>query len=309
MSSFTFTSQPPFSPNSAPVALSFPPDCENRVAVITFNAPEKLNALGGADYKAITACLEWIAVQPDILVTIFTGKGRYFSAGADVKDPSRSLPVDVAKADPNTAEGKALIGDFYVARTQNGQGKLAVALRNHPKILIAALNGPAVGLSAAIPSHCDLVYAYDDFFFFVPFMSLALVAEGLTSVTFIKRMGLGRATEALLEGRKMTAPELKESGFITRLFTKPAGFDGKDKLATAPLFDDVLKHVQEKFLPPNASPFSLLYTKKLLNDAAYAYSGVDGVNQAELRGAEKVFTSGAPQQRFASIAGGARHKL
>ncbi len=120
------------------------------------------------------------------------------------------------------------------------------------------------------------------FFFFTPFMSLALVAEGLTSVTFIKRMGLGRATEALLEGRKMTAPELKESGFITRLYTKPAGFDGKDKLATPPIFDDVLKHVKDKFLPPNASPFSLLYTKKLLNDAAYAYSGVDGVNQAEL---------------------------
>lgn len=282
MSTAKFTSQPPVGPSSAPVALSFPPNCENRVAAITLNAPEKLNALGWADYKAITHCLEWIALQPDILVTVFTGKGRYFSAGANVKDPSRDPPVEVQKADPNTEAGKAVIADYYAARAHAGQGKLALALRNHPKVMIAALNGPAVGLSAAILSHCDLVYAYDDFFFFTPFMSLALVAEGLTSVTFIKKMGLGRATEALLEGRKMTAADLKESGFITRLYTKPAGFDAKDKLATPPILEDVLAHVREKFLPPTANPFSLLYTKKLLNDAAYAYQGVDGVNQAEL---------------------------
>ncbi|GAC96385.1 potential enoyl-CoA hydratase/isomerase [Pseudozyma hubeiensis SY62] len=309
MSSTKFTSPPPAQPDSAPVALSFVANCDNRVAVITLNAPEKLNALGWADYKCITQCLEWIALQPDIIVTIFTGKGRYFSAGANVKDPSRTLPDHVARADSNTAEGKAIIADFYAGRTHAGQGKLALALRNHPKILIAALNGPTVGLSAAILSHCDLVYAYDDFFLFTPFMSLALVAEGLTSVTFIKKMGLGRATEALLEGRKMSAQDLKESGFITRLYTKPPTYDGKDKLATPPILDDVVKHVQDKFLPPNASPFSLLYTKKLLNDAAYAYAGVDAVNQAELRGAETVFASGAPQKRFESIAGGARHKL
>ncbi|SNX83304.1 related to ECI1 -delta3-cis-delta2-trans-enoyl-CoA isomerase [Melanopsichium pennsylvanicum] len=309
MSSATFASQPPVRPDSAPVALSFPPNCDNRVAVITLNAPEKLNALGWSDYKSITRCLEWIAQQPDLLVTILTGKGRYFSAGANVKDPTRTLPEHIQKADPNTEVGKDVIADFYAGRASAGQGKLALALRNHPKIMIAALNGPAVGLSAALISHCDLVYAYDDFFFFTPFMSLSLVAEGLTSVTFIQRMGLGRASEALLEGRKMTAQELKDSGFITRLHAKPAGFDFKDKLATPPIFDEVLAHVREKFLPPTASPFSLLYTKKLLNDAAYAYSGVDAVNQAELRGAEHVFASGAPQRKFEHIAGGGRHKL
>lgn len=282
MSSAKFTSPPPVQPDSVPVALSFAHNCDNRVAVITLNAPEKLNALGWADYKCITQCLEWIALQPDILVTIFTGKGRYFSAGANVKDPSRTLPDHVAKADTNTAHGKATVADFYGARAQAGQGRLALALRKHPKILIAALNGPAVGLSAAILSHCDLVYAYDDFFLFTPFMSLALVAEGLTSVTFIKKMGLGRATEALLEGRRMTASDLEQSGFITRLYSKPAGFHAKDKLATPPILDHVLQHVRDKFLFPNYSAFSLLYTKKLLNDAAYAYTGLDAVNQAEL---------------------------
>ncbi|KAJ1028703.1 hypothetical protein NDA16_001869 [Ustilago loliicola] len=273
-----FTTAPPVSPTSTPVALSFPPNCDNRVAIITLNAPRQLNALGWADYKAITRCLEWIALQPDILVTIFTGKGRYSSAGANVKDPSRTLPAHVDNADPKSEEGKEIIADFYAGRAHAGQGKLALALRNHPKVLIAVLNGPAVGLSAAILSHCDLVYAYGDFFFFTPFMSLALVAEGLTSVTFIQKTGLGRATEALLEGRKMLASELKESGFITRLFTKPPGFDGKDKTATPPILEDVLALVREKYLPPN-------------------------------RGAETMFASGAPQARFVCIADGARHKL
>lgn len=309
MSAPNFTSQPPVSPTSSPVALSFPPHCDNRVAVITLTAPEKLNALGFDDYKTITLCLNWIALQPHLVITVLTGKGRYFSAGANVKDPSRNLPSDIANANPNTDEGKAVIADFYAARANAGQGKLALALRNHPKVLVGALNGPAVGLSAALVSHCDLVYTYDDFFFFVPFMSLALVAEGLTSVTFVRRMGLGRATEALLEGRKMTASELKESGFITRLFSKPSSYNPKDKLATPPILDDVLSHIKEKFLPPTASPFSLLYTKKLLNDAAYDYRGVDAVNQAELRGAERVFASGEPQKKFENIAAGGRHKL
>ncbi|KAJ1029733.1 hypothetical protein NDA13_002976 [Ustilago tritici] len=305
-----FTAPPPITPTCTPVALSFPPNCDNQVAIIALNAPHQLNALGWADYKTITRCLEWITLQPWILITVFTGKGRYFSAGANVKDPSRTVPTHVAHADPNTPEGKEIISDFYSGRAHAGQGKLALALRNHPKVLIAALNGPAVGLSAAILSHCDLVYAYEDFFFFTPFMSLALVAEGLTSVTFIQKMGLGRATEALLEGRKMLAPELKQAGFITRLFKKPDGFEeNKDKMATPPILQDVLEMVREKYLPPNVSAWSLLYTKKLLNDAAYAYAGVDGVNQAELRGAESVFASGAPQARFARIAQGARHKL
>lgn len=282
MSNPTFITPPPVGPDSVPVSLSFPPGCDNQVAIITLNAPSKLNALGWGDYKTITRCLEWIALQPSLLITILAGKGRYFSAGANVKDPSRTLPDHIQKADVNTPDGREVVGDFYASRAAAGQGKLAIALRTHPKILVAALNGPAVGLSAAIISHCDLVYAYEDFFFFTPFMSLALVAEGLTSVTFIKKMGLGRATEALLEGRKMEAAELKECGFITRLYKKPASYDPKDKLATPPILEDVLTHVREKFLPPTASAFSLLYTKKLLNDAAYEYKGVDGSNQAEL---------------------------
>ncbi|CDW98058.1 hypothetical protein [Sporisorium scitamineum] len=191
MSSSTFTSTAPIGPDSAPVSLSFPPNCDNRVAVITLNAPEKLNALGWADYKSITTSLEWIASQSHILITIFAGKGRYFSAGANIKDPSRTLPAHVESADTTTVSGKTIVADFYAARAHIGQGKLALALRNHPKILIAAFNAPAVGLSAAILSHYDLVYAYNDFFMFTPFMSLALVAEGLTSVTFVKRMGVG----------------------------------------------------------------------------------------------------------------------
>ena len=282
MTAANVTNSPPVGPDSVPVSLSFAPNCDNRVAVITLNAPEKLNSLCWGDYKVITRCLNWIALQPDVLVTVLTGKGRYFSAGADVKDPSRFPPSEVQKANPDTEEGRAVITEYYGGRANAGQGKLTVALRNHPKVMIAALNGPAVGLSAAILGHCDLIYAYDDFFFFTPFMSLSLVAEGLSSVTFIKKLGLNRATEALLEGRKMTATELMYSGFITRLFTKPADFDGKNKLATPPILDDVLKHVRDKFLPPAINPFSLLYTKKLFNEAAYAYGGVDAANQAEL---------------------------
>ncbi len=211
MSNQNFTSPPPLGPDSRPISLSFPDNCDNgRAAVITINSPETLNALNWEDYGSIRQCLEWIAQQPRIMLTILTGKGRYFSAGANVQDPSRALPKDVQTADPNTAEGKAIISKYYKLRAEDGQGKLADALRSHPKVMIAALNVPPS------VSHCYRFALRPHLrlrrlFLLHPFTSLALVAEGLTSVTFVQRMGLGRATEALLEGRKMMAHELKES--------------------------------------------------------------------------------------------------
>lgn len=76
MSSTTFTSNPPVGPDSAPVALSFPPNCDQRVAVIMLNAPEKLNALGWADYKTIK---EKPKAQPKRALAVSKGKKCCFA--------------------------------------------------------------------------------------------------------------------------------------------------------------------------------------------------------------------------------------
>ena len=67
------------------------------------------------------------------------------------------------------------------------------AFYTHPKILIVALNGPTIGLSAALTGFADFIYATPHTFLMTPFSSLGLVAEGGASVGFVQRMGLPKA--------------------------------------------------------------------------------------------------------------------
>lgn len=89
----------------------------------------------------------------------------------------------------------------------------------------------------------------------------------------------------------------------------PAGTSPKDKQYTAPILDQVLSHLADKFLPPTLDPFSLLYTKELLRAANYDGWDATRTNMEEIRGAEQVFSSGRPQKQFERIKNGGRHKL
>jgi peroxisomal 3,2-trans-enoyl-CoA isomerase len=319
-------SSPPasLSPTSAPIALSFP---SSHIALITLNNPSKLNSLKSSDVGHLVDALEWVASQPDetIPICVLTGKGRFFSAGADVHDPSRQPP-------PEAASDPRLLKDFYTQRLALSNARLARVLSTFPKVLVGAMNGPAVGISAAVLGHCDLLYTLQDFWLQVPFTQLGLVCEGLTSTTFIQRMGHGRGVECLLEGGRVPAAELERSGFITRILAPPPTAS-KDQDGTPPILGAVLERLEQRLSPPSIDPFALAYSKRLIQKATYEGLSSEEANQAELRGAEIVFTSGKPAERvsecgrlgpndaeltrspimlfyqFAAIAGGKRHKL
>jgi peroxisomal 3,2-trans-enoyl-CoA isomerase len=96
------------------------------------------------------------------------------------------------------------------------------AFYSHPKILVTALNGPAVGLSAALIGFSDFIYAAPHAFILTPFSSLGLVAEGGASRGFVQRMGIAKANEALIMSKRITSEELVKCGFVNEVFdTKP----------------------------------------------------------------------------------------
>jgi peroxisomal 3,2-trans-enoyl-CoA isomerase len=96
------------------------------------------------------------------------------------------------------------------------------AFYSHPKILVTALNGPAVGLSAALIGFSDFIYAAPHAFILTPFTSLGLVAEGGASRGFVQRMGIAKANEALIMSKRITSDELVKCGFVNEVFdTKP----------------------------------------------------------------------------------------
>ncbi|KAI8953948.1 ClpP/crotonase-like domain-containing protein [Xylaria longipes] len=258
-----------------------------RIATITIDNDKKLNALNLEGYYTVAKALREIALRDDIYITILTGKGRYFSAGADVS-VGRELP-------PGTDLYREWLSSF-VANNLN----ITQAFYSHPKILIAALNGPAVGLSAALTAFADFVYAAPHTFLLTPFSSLGLVAEGGASQAFVQRLGIGKANEALIMSRRITADELVATGYVNKIFPCDKGDD-------AAFMRQVLREVDER-LGEHLVGDSLLGIKALIRKPER--ESLDRQNVAEVFAGLNRFLSGVPQKEFQKIASGQkRHKL
>ena len=262
-----------------------------RVAIITLNNPKKLNAMNQANYYRLSCLMQDVAAMPAITVTVLTGSGRFFSAGADVTT-TRPATDD---SNPHATRDTLLRG--FVANNLD----ITRAFYTHPKILVGALNGPTVGLSAALLGFCDFVYAAPHAFFLTPFASLGLVAEGGASVGLVHRMGLSKANEALLTSRKISCEELVSCGFVNKVFK------GKDQNDSAGFLKQVLDEVEDKF-GEHLNQESILEIKKLIR-APYL-EGLEAQGVREVTEGLKRFAKGAPQEEFRKIASGEkRHKL
>lgn len=179
---------------------------------------------------------------------------------------------------------------------------IARAFYTHPKILVVGLNGPVVGLSAALVAFADFVYAAPHAFLLTPFSSLGLVAEGGASRALVQRLGVARANEALIMSRRIPADELAAAGFVNKVF---AGCRPGDDAAFRSL---VLREIDDRLLGGHLVGDSLLGIKALIRRPERDV--LDLQNVAEVFAGIDRFVSGVPQQEFEKIATGKkRHKL
>ena len=98
-------------------------------------------------------------------------------------------------------------------------------LINASKVLIAAVNGPAIGYGNSSIALFDLVYSVPDAIFFTPFVKWGLCAEACSSVTFQRIMGRQKAASLILLGDRMTPQELESAGLITKVLPKENFFE------------------------------------------------------------------------------------
>ncbi|KAI8580582.1 hypothetical protein K450DRAFT_236323 [Umbelopsis ramanniana AG] len=211
------------------------------VAEIIFNRPQRYNALSRLAYAEWLAAIRWAARCDEAKVTIITGNGKYYTSGQELTMPepvteSNDSDDMVAIAKKGSANTKALIDEMI----------------NFPKLLIAAVNGPAIGFGVTTLALCDVVYSVPHATFKTPFMQLGFCAEGCSSLLFPRIMGPSRANEMLLMNRQFTAQELEQTGFIGRILPAEGFHDHVLKLAT-----DAAKFSLE----------ALKTTKKLVRDA------------------------------------------
>jgi 2-(1,2-epoxy-1,2-dihydrophenyl)acetyl-CoA isomerase len=168
---------------------------------ITLNRPDALNAWNkqlGIDLLA--AVRE--AADEAVRAVVITGAGRAFSSGADLR----------AGFDP-TPEGHP---DVQTALRERYHPIIA-SLRELPKPVVAAVNGPAVGIGCSLALTCDLIVASESAYFLLAFVNIGLVPDGGSSLLLPERIGLARATEMAMLGEQVPARQALEWGLINRV--------------------------------------------------------------------------------------------
>jgi enoyl-CoA hydratase/carnithine racemase len=262
-----------------------------RVAIITLNNPKKLNALNQDLYYLLGERLREVDKREDISVTVLTGNGRFFSAGADVTSsrPGGALSGNVRRE----------IVRGFIANNID----ITHTVAHHSKILVAALNGPAVGLSAALVSMADFIYAAPHTFLLTPFSSLGLVAEGAASRAMVERLGIAKANEALIMSKRITCDELVATGYVNKVIAAPSGKpDDSDGF-----LQKVLEEVEDR-LGEHLNQSSLLKIKELIRRPEREV--LDRQNHIEVFAGLERFLMGVPQEEFRKLASGEKkHKL
>jgi enoyl-CoA hydratase/carnithine racemase len=171
----------------------------DRVATVTLDRPEALNAISTELAADLAAAMEPLATDPGVLAVVLTGAGeRAFCVGADLKQ-------------------RAGFDDrgWFAQREVFRRGFAAV--RRCPLPTVAAVSGFALGGGAELALSCDLLVAATDAVFGLPEVRLGLVPAGGGTQLLARRVGRSAAKDLVLTGRRVAAPEALRLGLVDRV--------------------------------------------------------------------------------------------
>lgn len=178
-------------------------DAETRVATITLDRPERLNALTFEVYRELTDTFAALGDEDDVRAVVLTGKGRAFSTGGDVEEIIGPL---LERDDQGLLEFTRMTGE------------LILNMLRCPRPIVGALNGTVAGAGAVIASACDLRIASDTARIAFLFTKVGLSGADMGASWLLPRLvGLGRASELLLTGDFIDAKEAWRIGLYNRV--------------------------------------------------------------------------------------------
>lgn len=183
-------------------------ELEDHVATITFNRPEKRNALSNRLTPALRAILLELETHPAVRCVLITGAGNAFCAGGDVS----GMGEDRAKANENppTLEDS-------IRTLQHKQESLTLRLHQLSKPTLAALPGAAAGAGLSIALACDLRIAADTAFITTAFANIGLSGDYGGSWFLSQLVGLAKAKELYFTADRVPAEECRALGIFNRV--------------------------------------------------------------------------------------------
>jgi enoyl-CoA hydratase/carnithine racemase len=206
------------------------------VATITLNRPDKLNALNTAMYEALLAAFDRTDGDDEVRAVVVTGAGRAFCAGADLSAGARTFDYGEAARAPQAHRDRG--------------GMLVLRIFRSLKPVIAAINGPAVGVGATMTLPMDIRLMADTARVGFAFARRGIVPDGAASWFLPRVVGISQALEWCLTGRVFPAAEALAGGLVRTVC--PAG----DLL---PLATSLAREIAA-----SAAPVSAVITRHLL---------------------------------------------
>lgn len=189
-------------------------DIKNKMAWITFNRPEQLNAMNAMMMDEIIHALDVVdkADSKEIGVVVITGAGKAFMAGADIKEYAQQTE---AQFDAFQIKGHSLYA----------------GIENNSKVVIAAINGYAFGGGFEIALACDMIIASAGAKMGLPEILLNLIPGGGGSLRLAKKIGINLTNEIVMTGRTLLAEEMHARGVINYIYPRENFIDKATEFA------------------------------------------------------------------------------
>ena len=169
------------------------------VGRLTLNRPQTLNAWTAQFGSELKQIVEGEAGDESVRAVLVTGAGRGFSSGADLKagfDPAEDGMPNIRKE----------LHEIY--------HPAIAGLKRLPKPVVAAVNGPAVGIGCSLALACDLIMAAESAFFGLAFVNIGLMPDGGSTALVPPAVGKARAFQMALLGERVEAPKALEWGLV-----------------------------------------------------------------------------------------------
>lgn len=209
-------------------------------ARITLHRPDSLNAWNEQFGRELLDVVESVSGDEAVRAVLITGPGRAFSSGADLREQRAGVdgePPDLSQ------------------RLRELYNPVILGVREMPKPVLAAVNGPAAGIGCSLALACDLIVAAESAFFLLAFVNIGLVPDGGVTAIIPARAGAARAAEMALLGERVPAAQALEWGLVNRVVA-----------------DDELEATSSALLERLAGGPTCAYAnaKRLLNRTLYA---------------------------------------
>ena len=219
-------------------------EVKDKILIITLNRPDRLNAFTGQMMNDLISAFDSASNDDEVRVVIVTGEGKGFCAGADLGAGEATFNRD------ENPRAKKTDDEDNLEWLRDGGGRTTLAIYDCSKPIIAAINGPAVGVGVTMTLPMDIRLASEEAKFGFVFARRGLVPEAASSWFLPRIVGISKSLEWTFSGKVFDAEEALQGGLIRSVHSKDSLLDEAKKIA-----NEIIE---------NTSPVSVSMTRQML---------------------------------------------